>query len=147
MKTAVATVCLSLVALESSAGLYKCTSEDGKITYSQTECPDGVIKELHVSKSPADTPLNDVDDLTERCMTWIRAGLNDPYSAVAEPLGGLHAQVIRYKGVPLLVYELVVNVNAKNSYGGYTGYEPYYCYLSQNDQEVLSVERYPLRAK
>jgi nitrogen fixation protein FixH len=45
-----------------------------------------------------------------------------------------------YEGKKIMAYQMVIMVNAKNSYGGYVGAKPYICYLAQNDKSVLRVQ-------
>ena len=65
--------------------------------------------------------------------------LKDPYSAVVEVAETPRIAAITYANTPMMAKEYLVTVNAKNSYGGYVGAKPYFCYLSQNETNVLGV--------
>jgi len=128
-------ILLTTVALE--AGPYKCADPDtGVVTYSQTQCLGSSNDEIKISRSP--TSAHDKDG-QESCYAAIRARLKNPESMRVEAAGKMELDVIQYAGTKILAYKLPVVVNAKNSYGGYTGSKVWTCILGQNDKSVLGV--------
>lgn len=72
-------------------------------------------------------------------MQLIRANLKDPDSAKCE-FGGVTRDAIQSgfaSPTPILVWRTSVRVNAKNSYGGYTGFQPYH--FAWRDGRVVAV--------
>jgi len=70
-------------------------------------------------------------------MQMIRASLKDPDSAKFE-FGSVTRDVIQSgfaSPTPILVWRTYVRVNAKNSYGGYTGFQPHH-FAWQNGRVV-----------
>ena len=77
------------------------------------------------------------DELIKRCVN--AAEWKDPESVKVLAHGTMGAEVITYAGTKIVANVIPIRVNAHNSYGGYTGPEWRYCYLSQNDKQVLAI--------
>ena len=109
-----------------SAGLYKCTGADGKVTYSQVQCPDNPTPvaiypsgKRRGSGYPFEEPERvrpATQEEIDRCFSTVKAVVKykDPES-------------VRFEGDQLhSVYsdghhEVVLQINAKNSWGAYAG--------------------------
>lgn len=103
-------------------GIYKCISSDGKVSYQQQECPldqAALIMEKpkaqkeHIKKTLLAVDIS--DDEKQDYKNIVINNMKDPTSVMLKD--------IRYY-LQLPTREMVVcgKVNAKNSYGGYTGY-------------------------
>ncbi len=71
---------------------------------------------------------------------WFRYRLKDPYSAdynIGQPQEGYMKDAIIFGGRLHCGYVVDVSVNAKNSYGGYTGFQNYKFIISQKRIEVV----------
>lgn len=75
---------------------------------------------------------------------WFDNTLKDPESAQYKmgcPVKGyMQRAVFDGPGMEFVGYMALVEVNAKNSYGGYTGYESYFAFLQQ-DGRIFSIQR------
>ena len=113
--------------------LYRCGN-----TFSQVPCEKGSTLPI-ISQTPV--PSTPVLKGTSLCKLVVpqRLSLKDPYSAVVEVNDSPRAAVIQYAGQPMFSREYLVTVNAKNSYGAYVGAKLYYCYLSENETNVLHI--------
>ena len=114
--------------LPASASYYKCTDTNGDIRYQNTRCAgEQDEKRLRVD-APPDVPATSRDDgLIQTCFNVKKISLKDPDSAKLE-----HGFVVP-KALKLGVVgrQVVLTVNAKNSYGGYTGGQIYSCLMTQ----------------
>ncbi len=63
----------------------------------------------------------------------------DPDSLKISSLGYATTTVIPHMGTKVMAKVYVLEVNAKNSYGAYTGAETYRCYTSMDDSRVLRI--------
>lgn len=94
--------------------------------------------------APPDTPASPevVEAAKAACAARLKTDLawKDPDSVkigAVERRKTWHAP-IDGKTVPARIY--VLRVNAKNSYGGYTGEQPYLCNLDLGEKTVLSIQ-------
>lgn len=114
--------------------VYKC----GTI-YSQIPCDKTaeMVKITRDSRTPTQTDFNG----KELCKIAVPrlASLKDPDSAKVEFVSASESEVIRYAGEPIVARKYSVLMNAKNSYGAYTGAKAYSCYLSEDRTRILSV--------
>lgn len=129
-------VWLLFIGTAQAGGLYKCTDAAGIATYSQSPCPGVESNEIRVSTAIS-TPVATDDELIKRCVN--AAEWKDPESVKVLAHGTMGAEVITYAGTKIVANVIPIRVNAHNSYGGYTGPEWRYCYLSQNDKQVLAI--------
>lgn len=104
--------------------------------FSQTPCGENA-KEQALYKGSADAS----DDFISVCLGEAkkRIQFKDPESLRVESSSKPTAKVIDYADAKIMVYEVVVNINGKNSYGAYNGAEPYICHLSQDKKRVLNI--------
>ena len=65
--------------------------------------------------------------------------LKDPYSARIEGVAGPFAETVMFADKPLLVKRYDVAVNAKNSYGAYTGAKIIVCQLNEDNARVFDI--------
>ncbi|KZK66695.1 hypothetical protein A1L58_04590 [Shewanella baltica] len=127
----------SFVALHSTnvnAEIYKCTI-DGVESYSQDPCADDaqLITVTPPAKLHSDKDTLSMDELLEQCTAVLKrsATFKDPDSV----------QVLSYKpdwvsdksGVRRV---LMMEINAKNGYGGYNGGEFFPCYLNHSGTKL-----------
>jgi hypothetical protein len=78
-------------------------------------------------------------DYQEKEKAFVLSLLKDPESARFKIIGEPVPQIIQSAFAsprPLLVWQHFLNVNAKNSFGGYTGYQPYI--FSWRDGEIVA---------
>ncbi len=68
-----------------------------------------------------------------------RLQLDDPDSAKVGRVSGGEMETMEYYGTPIAVRKYVVAINAKNSYGAYTGEKLVPCFTSEDGQRVLKV--------
>lgn len=114
--------------------LYRCGS-----TFSQTPC-DKTAEPIKVYPDRRADPPPGLRG-AELCKRLVPAAvpLKDPYSAVVEVERKGRSEVIEFKGQPLAARRFDVFINAKNSYGAYTGEKLYRCYLSEDEARLLRV--------
>jgi hypothetical protein len=135
-------VALILTSQAHAQALYKCTdATTGATTYSQTQCPEARVDVIEV-QSTAPTPLASNQDLAQRCTQSTLVEFKDPDSVQILAVGRLTAEVIDYANTRLIANVLPIQINARNSYGGYVGATWYKCYISQNDKKVLAMSKY-----
>jgi hypothetical protein len=129
---------LILAALAGHAGLacaqqmYKCGS-----TFSQTPCsPDAVAKPVQPSAVP-DGPAGVTG--YELCAAAARKMIPspEPETARIQPAGERRSEVIQYAGKPIATHRYDLVVDAKTSYGVFSGLQPYACWLSEDQRRVL----------
>lgn len=130
-------VCGMLLAAPSLyAGAYKCKAPDGSVVYSDTQCGSGaqyVKTDPDYKKQPEpEKPMKAREATPEEiaeCLRWVKAVslYKDPDSAKIEgtPVVGYYA--VR----PTTLY---MNVNAKNSYGGYAGAKIKTCTINEKGE-------------
>lgn len=129
-----------MIANANAAGLYKCTDATGQVTYSQTQCVGATEQAVRVSASkPSSGPSNAA--LAQQCLR--DGNFKDPDSVQLIEVGKMGAEVVTHaaSNTPIIAKRLSIKVNAKNGYGGYTGAEWYYCYISLSDNSVFSVSK------
>lgn len=133
----------SLVALYSAnatAEIYKCTI-DGVESYSQDPCADDaqLITVTPPSKISSDTENVNESALVEQCAAVIkRSGeFKDPDSVKVED--HYYTWAKDDSGARRV---MMLRINAKNSYGGYTGGEYFPCFLNYNGTKLSDIQRY-----
>ncbi|ADC64069.1 DUF4124 domain-containing protein [Allochromatium vinosum] len=140
MRKITALIAVMLATSGAQAQVYKCADPiTGETVYSQTQCATEAktvnIQDIQATPTVA---IAENDALARRCANSIQ--FKDPDSVRIEKVGAMSATVIDYAGSRIVANVLHVWINARNSYGGYTGSKMYYCYLSQHDKKVLFVE-------
>lgn len=115
--------------------MYRCGN-----TYSQIPC-DKAAEPVRVFQDAKKAPPAGLRG-KELCKASVPASMNlkDPYSAKVETLGAPTPEVIKYAEEPIVAKRYDVAMNAKNSYGAYTGIKVYFCYLSDDEMRLLRVD-------
>ena len=114
--------------------MYKCGN-----TYSQIPCDKAAEPTRVFNDAKADPPVGLRGK--ELCKAAVPKSVNlkDPYSARVETVGGPAFEVVTFANQPLTVKRYDVAMNAKNSYGAYTGIKMYKCFLTEDDSRVFEV--------
>ncbi|WP_052813872.1 DUF4124 domain-containing protein [Shewanella sp. cp20] len=124
------------------AAVYKCTI-DGVETYSQDPCAEDAQEITVTPPVKMNSSVNDlsVDQLVEQCITTLTliGGFKDPESI---KVLGHHFDWLQDDTGARRVLQL--RINAKNSYGGYSGAEFYPCFLNHSGTQ-LSEYQYEIR--
>lgn len=118
--------------LASAQQMYKCGN-----TFSQTPCaPDAVAKP--VQSSPVPDAAAGVAGY-ELCAAAARKMVNspEPETARIQPVGERRSEVIQYAGKPIATHRYDLAIDAKTSYGVFSGLQPYACWLSEDQRRVL----------
>lgn len=116
--------------------VYKCGS-----TYSQAPCG-ADAKQLNTSPPQAKLPTDVVppDDVVKAnkvlCEKLARLGLKDPEGARITEMKRYGPRRIDFQGVSTAVLYMF-EINAKNSYGGFTGEKTGICLFSLDDKKFL----------
>jgi hypothetical protein len=108
-------------------------------TFSDTPC--GSTAEV-VRQTPPIAATDAVRVLPEAlCITQLPKyfAFKDPDSLKISSLGYATTTVIPHRDTKVMAKVYVLEVNAKNSYGAYTGAETYRCYTSMDDSRVLTI--------
>lgn len=134
MNKTLATALIAAISFQAGAAeIYKCKRPDGKLLFSDSPCPQG-HNVLSVSK-PAEKPKPEpvwytkeslTEDLQNSIMLQVSQNMKDPDSVKIRNLSAGRNEKTK---------ELLVcgEVNAKNAYGGYTGFRGFYI----RDEEVV----------
>lgn len=139
MRTLFSGLALALAAVGAHAQAVNKCVVDGQVTYQPTPCSAGAAA-TPIVKGPAPPPSG--REITEAdihvCRTMLLESLKDPDSA-------------KFKGEPLNVgviprgegraQAVAFEVNAKNSYGGYTGFKTTVCYVGSRPGEYLGLKQ------
>lgn len=138
---------LSLPAL----AVNKCTDAN-RTFYSDRACPsDAKGTSLKVPSTSTPPRLVKDADLSRRVATLCRADaakwlpFKDPESLQFEEDGSYLGQEVTMRqkdgaGGPAI--RMFVRINAKNSYGGYVGYESYVCYTDPQGQKIVGYSKF-----
>ena len=124
----------------SAQNVYKCGN-----TYSETPCAtdakpmdSGLIKPQAPRVAPSAEKVQRNMDL---CKSVLRSSLKDPNSAqikdetrLSKLMDGVNFST--FERFPAVGYSM--QVNAKNSYGGYTGYKTGICYFDLAEEKIKS---------
>lgn len=134
-----------LLGLSFSAGaqntLFKCKTPEGGIMLSDTKCVDAERSVAAVATTRASAAQSG----EEVCKAAILASLADPDGAKfgAASVGG-YAN-ITHRGVRVSAKRIDVAVNARNSYGAYSGEKIYPCYVTAQGDRFLTIENVNLK--
>lgn len=136
-----AALLLGFASLSVSAAVYKCTV-NGVDTYSQDPCGEDA-QPINISPPPkinSDRDGQSLDALAEECIAYFkRAGdFKDPESI---QVNGYFLDWLQDDSGARRVLQM--DINAKNSYGGYGGAEWYPCFLNHSGTK-LSEHQYKI---
>lgn len=114
--------------------MYRCGN-----AYSQSPC-DKAAEPAKITRDSRSTPQPGLTG-KELCKAVIPRAvpLKDPYSARVETIGEPFPEVIKVAGEPIMAQRYDVAMNAKNSFGAYTGSKLYLCYLSEDKTRLLHI--------
>ena len=118
--------------------MYRC----GK-SFSQEPCRPvaKVVTKAAVQPSKNTLSAEDLSAITEQCRQKISA-LPDWKDRDSLKFGSIYPSVTQTRivqGVPMIVRSRTFMVNAKNSYGAYTGDKPAFCYADEEETKVVEV--------
>lgn len=156
----------ALAAPAFSQTVYKCPGADGRTVYQQSPCQQSEGKALNITPPPsgnktdgtaaADAYLKLMNDHLDRVKKMTSGEVDKTRDATKEEielclssLKKAHSykdpDSIKIEGEPKMLhysngnYSLIIDINAKNSYGGYVGAKTNVCYFDDKGvlQEVL----------
>jgi len=122
----------------STAQVYKCVN-NGVTTYSQTQCgEDAVVVQVKTSGPATNDGYSD-DELVKACVEMQKrlVAWKDVESVRAE---GFSKSWVSDDSGPRHI--LTVNINAKNSYGGYESPKPHVCFLNHSGTGFSKVQKF-----
>lgn len=131
---------IGLMVLASTApayALYKC-SVNGSVVFSDTPCASNAEKFDVVTAKPTQNAALRGADLCRKNMTSF-VTFKDPDSVKLKDFVKVGSVVHQMHGQPVPANQWRGEVDAKNSYGAYTGYDAIYCYTDIADQIVYTV--------
>ena len=135
-----AALVLTLAAGASAQALYRCGS-----TFSDQPCgPDTkvlIAPRARAAKltAPVDVPppQAQIDANIATCERQTRTQLKDPETARIKSISRGGVSLVRHQGADLYAPVYHMNVNAKNSHGGYTGEKLYICVYAADERTWL----------
>lgn len=139
-------VAISILAASfgAQAQAVRCTAADGTVTYQATPCDGAQVAATVVKAPPPPTPPKPADPKdAAQCRAHLQRTLKDAESARFDP-DVKDIGVLKWFGASgeMPGRAIAFNVNAKNSYGGYTGWKLMVCYLSLDRATVLGVNEH-----
>lgn len=117
--------------------IYKCGN-----TYSQNPCSDEQTP-ARIHRDTATTPAGLSGKELCRSVVPHSVSLKDAYSARIDYVSNSSAEAITVYGESIVARRYDVAMNAKNSYGAYTGAKIYRCYLSIDGARLIAVKPPP----
>jgi hypothetical protein len=140
-RIATAAAALLLAAAPAWAQLYKCTSSNGKVAYQEQPCQaiskEAVVRVYDASSAQAQTS-NPIEAGKALCLASVpKQAFKDPESVRVESISGGREEAIEYEGTHLPARIYYLSINAKNSYGGYTGAQVHVCSTNEMGTRVL----------
>jgi hypothetical protein len=120
----------------SAQQLYRCGN-----TYSQTPCAaDAASKSVYSGSAPARAPgLSGYELCAAHAVKYVASP--EPESARTMPVGQRKTEVIRYAGQSVAAHRFDLTVDAKTTYGVYSGPVTYSCWLSEDQARMLQFRR------
>ena len=117
--------------------MYKCGN-----TYSQTPCAsDAKPTRLHTDAVPDKAQGATTGMALCAATAKRRVKSPEPDTMRVEPAGERVSQVIQYAGQAVAAHRYELTVDAKTSYGVFSGPVGYVCWLSEDQARVLQFER------
>lgn len=140
-------IAAAIASAEAAGQVYRCDA-NGKVYYSQVRC---IGETKTVVSSPRDSVIvhgGKDEDRAEQMESGkaacsdasrIKTFFKDPDSVrIGATEGGKVGMRETARGAKMVVREFVVMVNARNSFGGYTGETPHKCTTSFDGKEIVS---------
>jgi hypothetical protein len=115
--------------------MYRCGN-----TFSQTPCGAAAASALRISAAAAPEPASGPRG-KELCNSAAPRllQLNNPETTRIESVVKGSSEVIQYAGQPAVARKYLMSINATNAYGVYMGAKTYACFLSEDEQRILSI--------
>lgn len=143
IRAALAVTMLFLVACANAQGVYRCGN-----TFSETPCgPDAKVLIAPPAapaklERPADIPpsAEKIEANKAVCEKKTREAMKDPESTKIKSVSRGGTALQRLAGRVFYGISYNMNVNAKNSYGGYTGEKLYNCVFSLDETTFLGIQ-------
>lgn len=130
---------MTVLAAAPAWAITKCVGADGRVTYQETACAqDQAAKEIKAAPAPAgqgnysntqakfSAAVIDQDaarEIVTKDVQFARSRMKDPDSSKFDSM-----RVFRFNAFGKTIDMTCGNLNAKNSYGGYTGSKPFWVY-------------------
>lgn len=139
MKTHAAIFAVGLISLTHHASaqqLYRCGN-----TYSQIPCAaDAASKSVYSGAAPVQAPgLSGYELCAAHAVKYVASP--EPESARTMPMGQRRTEVIKYAGQSVAAHRFDLTVDAKTTYGVYSGPMAYSCWLSEDQARMLQFRR------
>ena len=114
---------------------YKCGNTYSQVPCSNTAEATRIFKDTGAQKTA-------ISKGQELCRLAIpkAVSLKDPYSAKVEEVGKAQGAIVIIGDQPIEAKKYPVFMNAKNSYGAYTGAKLYLCFVTVDESRLLKVE-------
>lgn len=143
-------IALAIISTSAFGQVHKCAI-NGEVVYQQTACPQGAESKTldsgqersHIAPISAEQRAAG----SSLCVNSAPSFFKDPDSV---RLNGeaLYAQSERIlyggRGKTAIAHVYLMRINAKNSYGGYTGETNYWCYVGADFNRVINIVSSPL---
>lgn len=137
---------LALLLLMSNAhaqAAYKCKDAQGKIGYSDVPCPSSDGGKVPISGKPSGESGGEFK-LGQICVEQLKTSVvfKDPDSVkiISQPRK-TGADLIDWNGIRVEALQFSLIVDAKNSYGAYTGGDDYRCDTSLDGRRIFSIRK------
>ncbi|MDP5459890.1 DUF4124 domain-containing protein [Alishewanella sp. SMS8] len=124
----------ALLLLTASSTFYKCDL-NGLVVYSQQPCPANAVEQL--VQAPAQQPKAADTNVETLCLNYLRQNENWKDRDSLKVEGARTTWVNDYSGARRV---LILEINAKNSYGAYSGAKPFSCYLNHNGSGLSEIQ-------
>ena len=134
---------LALLCAPAWAQVYRCPDASGRTVIQQVPCAGG--QQMNV-KPAAGKAGADVAATRSAAAALCEAALRkapawkDPDSVQISDVVRVGFTTIQLHGTTLAVVKYCATTNAKNSYGGYVGQKPAFCYLNGTETKVLDIK-------
>ena len=134
---------LTCVTLATAQSAYRCTDASGTVEYRDSPC--SIQRESRVPTSDPASSTSGKDFVPgDICVEQLktRVAFKDPDSVkVLSKLRKAGADLIDWNGIRVEALQFDLLVDAKNSYGAYTGGESYRCDIGLDSRRVFSIQR------
>lgn len=134
------TASLMMAAASPAWAINKCTGPDGAVVFQDAPCSLTTKSEEVKAYAGKGSPGLNSKGAT-LCETHWRSepDWKDPDSVRITNIRRSGFTTIKLHDASIIAVAYIADVNAKNSYGGYTGRKPAICYLDQSETRVLDV--------
>ena len=122
---------------------YKCKDAQGKIGYSDVPCPSADGGKVPLSAAPSGESGSEFK-LGQICVEQLKRFVvfKDPESVrILHQPRKFGADLVDWNGIRVEAIQFSLTVDAKNSYGAYTGGDHYVCDTSLDGRRVFSIHK------